>query len=101
MLARGAPRRADLISHLSGAKTPNLSDLTGAHSRPLHCAAVVEDVDPRHLRVARGVKVESIAHTQRAREHAEVRDLVVTRATLDLEHGSCWRTVRIARGRRQ
>jgi hypothetical protein len=86
---------------MSSPKTPQFSYLSGTNRGPVDGGAMVEDVDGRHLRLILSAEVDPISYTDGAREHAHVGDLVVAGTTLDLEHRASYRTVGVARGRRQ
>ena len=88
---RGSRPIADRVADPDAREAPELRDLARVDRGGLSRAAAVEDVDRRHL-----VLVQPVARVDGPGDHADVRDLLAGRASLDLEDGACGRAVGVA-----
>ncbi len=101
MVFRRRLQTADRVADPDLAQAPERSDLARGHRRAPNARAVVEDADGRHLAVGLLAELHAIPDSNRARVHADVRDLLSAGASFDLEDGARDRAVDVAFGRRQ
>ena len=101
MLRRTATTLTDPVADPDRAKAPELPDRARRDRRTLRDSPPLEDRDRRHLVLEIGPEPKQVPRADGSREHADVRDLLTVRPSVDLEDGPGDGAVRVACSDRQ